>query len=130
MTALYYATIIRQRQLLRRLRLSQRIRRIAFDRLRGQHSWRNGVHAFDKTTGITIVFARGVGGNVLELRVPPQDPSGLQKVDLTSLAVKPAAPLHAILVALYKTSPTMELREYDYVTDTAGELISGPPPKS
>lgn len=48
-------------------------------------------------------------------------------IDTVSLTRYPVPTLMWILANLQKTSPSMELREYDYASDTVGELISGPP---
>lgn len=121
-------TIARPRAL-HRIGVARKIRRIAFDRLRGHHKWHHGVYALDVSTGIAIVFARGMGADILELRVPARGSVQARTSDLMALTrgVTHVSALVWDLADLGRTSSTMELREYSYPTDAVGKLISGPP---
>ncbi len=125
----HYLAILVQPGSISRFWVARDIHRRAIDRLRKQHRWRNGVYALDPSTGTAIVFARGVGGDILELHSAATDdrPTVATPIDLGSLTRLTSSKLLSILLCITDTSSTMELHEYDYPTGTVGELVSGPP---
>ena len=111
----------------KRLLAARKIHRSAMDKLREQQRWRNGVYALDKPTGTAIVFARGFGGDVLELHTVVDGQTVATPIDIGSLTRSPATTVLTVILGLSRIESNMELREYDYPARTVGALISGPP---